>query len=68
MKPPNIAQQHPAEIAGPLAMAIAVLTTKLIGVEDTTVLASIAIVVSFIPALVTWIVGMVQGKQAPTAT
>jgi hypothetical protein len=45
-----------------LALAIAYLIGRAVGASDDTVL-YIAIVVSFVPAVVTWIVGLVRGRS-----
>lgn len=56
----NIIQRRPAEIAGPVAMAIAGLLCKLIGVEDPDTILYLAVVVAFVPMAVTWIVNLVR--------
>lgn len=57
-----IVKDHPAETAGPLAMALAFLIGKAFGWDGETV-AYIAIVVSFVPAIVTWIVNLMRGRK-----
>ena len=62
----NLPRDHPAETAGPLAMALAFLIGELVGVDESATVA-IAIVLSFVPAIVTWIVNMVRGKEVEDA-
>ena len=64
MNPVSLAKQHPAETAMPLATALAALICSLLGVEDTDTILYLAIVLSFVPAVVTWIVDRVEAKQA----
>lgn len=54
--PVTLAKRHPAETAGPLAIAVAVLIAAAFGLENRTTIAALAIVLSFVPAAVTWIV------------
>jgi hypothetical protein len=58
--PVEIAKTRPAETAMPVATVVSILIAKLCGVEDTDTIAYIAIVLSFIPAVVTWIVDLVR--------
>lgn len=67
MNPKQLVTDHPAETAGPLAMALAVLIADLIGVDDATTLTSLAIVFSFVPSVVTWIVNMRRKPQDAAA-
>jgi hypothetical protein len=53
-------KEHPAETAGPLAMAIAFLIGQLAGADAVTT-GYIAIILSFVPAVVTWIVDLMRG-------
>lgn len=57
----NLAKTRPAETTA-AAAAIALLITKLLGVDDADVLVALGIVIGFIPAIVTWIVELVRGK------
>lgn len=59
--PVKIVQQRPTEVASPIAMAVAMLIAKALGVEDFSTVALIAIVVAFVPAAVTWIVNLARG-------
>jgi hypothetical protein len=61
--PVEIAKTRPAETAMPVVTAIALLIGKAFGVEDTDTIAYIAIVLSFIPAVVTWIVDLRKSKS-----
>lgn len=54
----NVVTEHPAETAMPLATVLAALIAKALGVEDTDTILYIALALSFIPAVVTWIVGL----------
>lgn len=51
-----IVKEHPAETAMPLATVVAALIAKALGVEDTDTILYIALALSFVPAVVTWIV------------
>ena len=62
MNPVTLAKTRPAETAMPLATALAALICSIAGVEDTDTILYLAIVLSFVPAVVTWIVDM-RGKQ-----
>jgi hypothetical protein len=52
----NVITEHPAETAMPIATVVAALIAKLCGVEDTDTILYLALTLSFIPAIVTWIV------------
>lgn len=56
--PPTPAQR-PAEYAG-VAGALALLVAHSLGVTDGDVITSLAVVIGFIPAVVTWIVTLVR--------
>ena len=58
----NLPKKHPAETAGPLALALAYLLGQLFGWSDETIL-YLAIVLSFLPAVVTWIVNLVRDQK-----
>jgi len=53
-----IAKARPAETAAPPAMAIAVLLCKALGVEDIDTIGWVAVLVAFVPALVTGLIEM----------
>lgn len=57
----NIIQRRPAEIAGGVAMAIAGLICKVIGVDDPDTIIYVAVVVAWVPAAVTWGVNLYRG-------
>ena len=59
-KIPSVVQRHPAELGGPVAMAIAFLIGQLLGVENENTVFAIAIVLSFVPAAITWVVGLIR--------
>ena len=63
MNPVSLAKQHPAEAAMPLATALAALICSLLGVEDTDTILYLAVVLSFVPAIVTWVVGMLDARK-----
>jgi hypothetical protein len=58
--PKQLAQTRPAETATPVAMAIALLIGKALDADSETI-GYIAIVASFVPAAVTWLVEVVRG-------
>lgn len=45
-------------------MAVAMLIAKGVGVEDADTVAYIAVVVAFVPAAVTWLVGVIRGRNS----
>jgi len=59
-KPLDLAKSRPAETAMPIATVIAALISKAIGVEDTDTIFYIALLISFVPAAVTWIVELMK--------
>jgi putative effector of murein hydrolase LrgA (UPF0299 family) len=68
MQPTDIVKNHPAETAGPLAMALAALIASLADITDTNTILYLALVLSFVPAVVTWIVDLKRGsKDGPTS-
>jgi hypothetical protein len=64
--PVEIAKSRPAETAMPIATVLAALIAKLLGVEDTDTIFYLALVLSFIPAAVTWVVELM--KREPNGT
>ena len=58
--PTKLVQKRPAETATPVAMVVALLIAKLLGVEDADTVAYLAVVVAFVPAAVTWLVELVR--------
>lgn len=60
--PKKLAQNRPAETATPIAMAVAILIAKAVGVDDAYTVGYIALVVSFVPAGITWLVNLQKGK------
>jgi hypothetical protein len=56
----NIVRRRPAETAG-IASAVAVLVAKLLGVDDPDVIVALAVVIGFIPAVITFIVELTRG-------
>lgn len=61
--PVEVVKDRPAETAMPIATVLAALIAKLAGVEDTDTIFYMAIVLSFVPAAVTWIVELVRGRN-----
>jgi hypothetical protein len=61
--PVDIAKARPAETAAPPAMAIAVLICKAIGVDDVDTIGWVAILVAFVPTVVTFLVDLLKGKS-----
>lgn len=64
--PIDIAKARPAETAMPLATVLAALVCRLLGVEDTDTILYLALVLSFVPAVVTWIVDLVRKDSGGT--
>jgi hypothetical protein len=62
MQPTQLVKNHPAETAGPLAMAIAALIANLADITDTDTIVYLALVLSFVPAVVTWVVNLKRGS------
>jgi hypothetical protein len=70
MNPSRLVKEHPAETAMPLATALAALIGNLFGLEDTDTILYLALVLSFIPAVVTWIVNLTRHEpnDSPPST
>jgi hypothetical protein len=66
--PVEIAKSRPAETAMPIATVIAALIARALGVEDTDTILYIALALSFVPAIVTWIVDLKDRKQSDGTT
>jgi hypothetical protein len=64
--PIEIAKSRPAETAMPIATVVAALISKLLGVEDTDTIFYLALVISFVPAAVTWCVELAKRKSDGT--
>lgn len=63
----ELVKNHPAETAGPLATALAGLVAGLVDFDNPDTVIYLAIVLSFIPAVVTWAVNMKRGSaNGPT--
>jgi hypothetical protein len=60
--PIELAKSRPAETAMPIATVFAALIARLAGVEDTDTILYLALALSFVPAIVTWIVELVRKK------
>jgi hypothetical protein len=58
VNPTRTITEHPAETAMPIATVFAALIAKILGVEDTDTILYIALALSFVPAIVTWIVDL----------
>ena len=58
----NRVRNHPAEAGTPVATVVALLIAKLLGVEDADTVAYLAIVLSFVPAAITWLVNLIRGR------
>ena len=65
-KPVEIIKSRPAESAMPLATVLAALIAKLCGVEDTDTIFYMALALSFVPAVVTWIVDLTKRDSSGT--
>jgi hypothetical protein len=68
MNPVAKLKAHPAESAMPIATVFAALIAKLAGVEDTDTILYLALALSCIPAIVTWIVNLKNRKPEPDGT
>lgn len=66
--PVSIVKSRPAETAMPIATVIAALIAKALGVEDTDTILYIALALSFIPAVVTWVVDLKRKKTDDVAS
>jgi hypothetical protein len=60
MNPTN----RPAETGG-IATAIAVLIAHLFGVDDSTIIVTLAVIVGFVPAAITWLVTLIRKPKSP---
>jgi len=60
----SLLKERPAETAMPLATVGAILIGRALGVEDTDTIAYIAIALSFVPAVVTWIVDKIRRDES----
>lgn len=58
MQPTQLVKDHPAETAGPLATILAALIASIIDFDNPDTVIYLALALSFIPALVTWIVNL----------
>lgn len=65
MQPTQLVKNHPAETAGPAAMALAALIASLADITDTDTIFYLAIVLSFVPAAVTWAVNLRRNSDTP---
>jgi len=63
-RPVELFKQRPAESAMPLATVGAILIGRALGVEDTDTIAYIAIALSFIPAVVTWVTDIIRRDES----
>lgn len=57
-------RSRPAETGG-VAGAVAFLICYFAGVHDAGVLTALGVVLGFLPAAITWMVGLVKGKSSP---
>lgn len=65
--PVTLVKERPAETAMPLATVLAALIAKALGVEDTDTILYIALALSFVPAIVTWIVNLKRKSNGTVA-
>lgn len=54
--------RRPAETAMPIATVVALLICRALDVDSPDTVAYVAVVVSFVPAAVTWLVDLYRGK------
>lgn len=66
VNPVETIKSRPAETAMPVATVLAALIAKLAGVEDDETILYIALAISFVPAIVTWIVDLKNRKSNGT--
>ena len=63
----KILKDHPAETSAPLAVAVAWLIAWMFEIDSRDWVLAVAVVLSFVPALVTWVVDARQEKARPRA-
>jgi hypothetical protein len=68
MNPSQLVKNHPAETAGPLATALAGLLAGIIDFDNPNTVIYLAIVISFVPAIVTWVVNLKRGSDGNPST
>lgn len=61
--PVDLIKKRPAETAAPITTVLAGLIAKLAGVEDTDTILYLALVLSFVPAAVTWLVELLKKQE-----
>jgi hypothetical protein len=64
----SLPRTRPAETTTGVAAALAVLLCAIFDVDDPTIYGALVIVVGFLPAVVTWVVVMVQSQREPQGT
>jgi hypothetical protein len=65
-KPVELIKTRPAETAMPITTVFAALIAKMLGVEDTDTILYMALALSFVPAIVTWVVDLRHRKPNGT--
>ncbi len=65
----KLLKDHPAETSAPLAVAVAWLIAWAAGIDSRDWVLAVAVVLSFVPALVTWVVDRRQtaDRAKPTS-
>lgn len=66
--PVDIIKHRPAETAMPIATVLAALIARLAGVEDTDTILYLALALSFVPAMVTWVVDLKNRRPDETTS
>jgi hypothetical protein len=61
--PVDLVKNRPAETAMPIATVLAYLIAKLFDVDDPDTVFYMALVISFVPAAVTWMVVLLRKKS-----
>jgi len=61
--PVDIAKKRPAETAMPIATVFAALIAKLFGITDADTILYMGLAISFIPAIVTWLVELTRKTE-----
>ena len=62
MQPTQLVKNHPAETAMPLATVLAALIASIFDFDNPDTIIYLALALSFIPAIVTWIVNLTKNE------
>ena len=64
----DLVKNRPAETAMPIATVFAALIARIVGVEDADTILYIALALSFVPAIVTWLVVLIKKREPDGGT